>query len=109
MMKRRLGGWVRLGIVLSLFWCAAVALEWYMEQRDGPFGRGWLTDTVVSKTGEPVSTIENNHFHDLIPVDQTINKERFILIFFGPLFAMWILGGAWAWVRNGFRDSNPPS
>jgi hypothetical protein len=64
---------------------------------------------VVSKTREPVSTLENNQFYDLVPVDQVINKERFTLISFGPVFAMWILGGAWGWVRTGFRGSNSPS
>jgi hypothetical protein len=104
-MKRRLGGWVRLAIVLSLFWCAAVASELYIEQRAGPFGRGWLTDTVEAKTEAP----RDGNGYRLLPVDQVVNSERFTLILFGPVFAMWILGGAWAWVRTGFRGSKPSS
>jgi|SRR5580658_5255360 hypothetical protein len=100
-MKRRFGGWVRFGVVLTVFWGAAVASELYMEQRDGPFGRGWLTATVELKIEAPG---EKNGW---VPVDQVVNRERFSLILFGPIFAMWILGGAWAWVRAGFAASPP--
>lgn len=101
-MVRRLGGWSRLGIVLTLLWTFAVFLELWAEYEFGPFSLGLLTDTVVVKTGEPVSVIKDNPFRDLVPVDQVINMKKLSAALLGPIISLW-LGFAWAWVREGFR------
>jgi hypothetical protein len=51
----RLGGWSRLGIVLTLLWTLIVALELSAEYHFGPFSLALLTDTV--ETGGPVASI----------------------------------------------------
>jgi hypothetical protein len=101
---RNLGGWTRLGIVLTLLWALVVALELWAEYRFGPWSLGLLTDTVVVKTGEAASALEGNAFRDLVPVDQAVNVQRLSLILLAPIASMWAIGLAWAWVREGFRE-----
>jgi hypothetical protein len=75
----------------------------WAEYEFGPFSFGLLTDTVVVKTGEPVSVIKDNPFRDLVPVDQVINTKKLSAALLGPIISLWFLGFAWAWVREGFR------
>jgi hypothetical protein len=89
-----LGGWSRLGIVLTLLWALIVAVELLAEYHFGPFSLGLLTDMV--KTGEPDNL-------GWVPVDQAINVQRLSLILLAPIVSMWAIGLAWAWVREGFR------
>src|ERR1700730_5710885 len=51
--RSRFNGWQRLGIVLSVFWIICVGIECWVEQVQGPFSSGWVTDTVNSETVSP--------------------------------------------------------
>jgi len=86
-------------------WSCAVILELWAEYQYGPFSAGLLTDTVVVKTGEAASVLKGNSFSDLVPVDQAMNKRKFLLTLLGPTVLMWVLGFAWAWVAIGFKRS----
>jgi hypothetical protein len=102
-MRVRLSGWHRLGIVASLLlWLACVGAEYRVETSDGPFGRGWLTETIVTKTGEPASVLKDNRFGDLVPIDQVAHLNRVLLVSLVPIGAIWIFGFL-SWVRSGFR------
>jgi hypothetical protein len=102
--RGRLGGWSRLGIVLTLLWTLIVALELSAEYHFGPWGLGLLTDTVIAKTGEPAAVLRDNAFYDLVPVDQVINIRKLVLTLLAPIVSLWVIGTAWAWVREGFRN-----
>jgi hypothetical protein len=65
----RLNGWHRLGIIFSAIWGVCVFAELSTELHEGPFSLGLLTDTLVTKTGEPISSV-GPMFRDLVPVDQ---------------------------------------
>jgi hypothetical protein len=93
----KMGGWMRLGVVLTLLWTLAVLIELRIEFT------GLLADTVVTKTGEPASVLKGNRFADLVPVDQKLNVRKFLSVLLVPVLSMWVLGLAWAWVRAGFR------
>ena len=99
----KLNGWQRLGIVLSVIWIAYVGAEYWTELNQGPFGHGWLTDTIVTKTGEPISVLNGNEFKDLVPVDQVVNIKRLLQALLVPIILLWALGFLWAWVLRGFR------
>ena len=105
-MKLRLGGWQRLGIVLTVLWFIAVAGYASYELRSGPFSPSLVTETVVTKTGEPVAVLSNNPFRDLVPVETHLLVGRFALILAAPFLA-WLLIGVTArtfkWVATGFR------
>jgi hypothetical protein len=81
----RLNAWHRLGIVISVLWLACVGAEYWVEKSEGPFGRGWLTETIVTKTGEPASVLKDNQFRDLVPVDQFANLNRIVLVSLVPI------------------------
>jgi hypothetical protein len=102
----RLNGWHRLGIVISVLWLACVGAEYWVEKSEGPFGRGWLTETIVTKTGEPASVLKDNQFRDLVPVDQFANLNRIVLVSLVPIGALWIFGFLWSWVRVGFKGDS---
>jgi hypothetical protein len=104
----RIGGWTRLGIVLTLLWMLAVFAELWIELKQGPFSLGLLTETVVAKTGEPISVLDGNRFRDLVPVDQALKVERILSALLIPVLSMWLFGLAWAWVRAGFRSTPKP-
>jgi hypothetical protein len=93
---RRLGGWSRLGIVLTLLWGLVVAFELWNEFRLGPFSLLLLTD--MRETGPTV--LEPGAW---VPVDQFINMQKLALTLLIPIISMSVLGFAWAWVREGFR------
>jgi hypothetical protein len=98
-----LNGWQRLGIVLSIAWALCVGLEAWIEISKGPFGWGIVTETVATKTGEPVSKVAPQ-FRDLVPVDQVVTWDRFCTWLVVPLALMWAFGYAVAWVRSGFAS-----
>jgi hypothetical protein len=95
---KNLGGWTRLGIVLTVLWTLVVLIELWIEFKQGPFGLGLLTDT---ETGEPISSLGENQFRD---VDQVLNVGKFSSVLLIPVLSMWVLGLAWAWVRAGFQS-----
>ena len=105
-MRLRLGGWQRLGIVLTILWIVAVASYALYELRVGPFGPSLLTETVVAKTGEPVAVLSGNEFRDLVPVETRLISGRLTLLLSAPFF-VWLLVGLIArtfkWVAAGFR------
>jgi hypothetical protein len=98
-MRVRLNGWHRLGIVISVPWLACVGAEVWVEKSQGPFSRGWLTETIETRSGkpDPVSKVI------LVPVDQVANLNRVLLVSLVPIAALWIFGFLWSWVRTGFR------
>ena len=118
--RSRLNGWQRLGIVLSGFWIICVGIEYWVEQVQGPFSFGWVTDTVNSETVSPPR--ENNALpHDpaadvwynpseksaprlsLQPVEQVVNMSRLLPVLFAPPILLWAIGCSVVWVRRGFR------
>jgi hypothetical protein len=99
----KFNGWQRLGIVLSVLWLIIMSAECWIEQAQGPFSRGWLTDTIIIKTAEPIAVLKDNPFRDLVPVEQVVSWKRFLLTFIVPVISMWALGFSWGWVREGFR------
>ena len=86
---KRLGGLPRLGIILTLLWCLAVGFYLWAEYEKGPFSPRLLTDTVVTKTGEPLSVLKDNPFVDLVPVHQVLNMPRLSVALSGPIISMW--------------------
>jgi hypothetical protein len=104
---KRLGGWTRLGIVVTSLWAAAILLLLGLElvQTPHPLSGDLLTDTVVTATGEPASTLRDNLFRDLVPVHRTLNIQNLLVALLVPISIMWLLGFAWAWVRAGFQSA----
>jgi hypothetical protein len=101
----KLNGWQRLGIVLSVLWLTIMGIECWVELVQGTHSTGWLTDTIIVKTGEPIAVMKDNAFRDLVPVEQVVNRQRFLLAFIVPVISLWALGFSWAWVLRGFRES----
>jgi hypothetical protein len=97
---RKLNGWQRLGILLSIFWMLAVGIECWVELRQGPFSAGWVTDTVESKAIPPRQ--QNNV--TLTPVEQVVNIARFLVALIAPPIAFWAIGFSAVWVRRGFQE-----
>lgn len=104
--KRRLGGWQRLGLVISSVWALSIIALVYLEKKQGPFSHSIVTDTVVAKTGEPASVLEGNSFKNLVPVETVLNSERIFALLFGPMAAIWVGGYCYGWIREGFRQSD---
>jgi hypothetical protein len=104
--KRRLGGWQRLGIVISTVWTLSILGLVYFEKKEGPFSHSIVTDTVVAKTGEPASVLNGNSFKDLVPVETVLNYERFLALLFGPMAIIWLSGYCYGWIREGFKPSD---
>ena len=103
----RLNGWQRLGVVLTLVWVAIVGVEYLIELDQGPFSRGWLTDTTIVKTGEKIEPKQFAErfgpYADLVPVDQTSRWLWLLSVLIVPPAALWLVGFAFAWVLDGFR------
>jgi hypothetical protein len=53
---------------------------------------GLLTETVVARTGKPVSNLAGNQFRDLVPVNQVLSVENFVLALLVPVLSMWASG-----------------
>jgi hypothetical protein len=98
----RLNGWHRLGIIFSAIWGVCVFAELLTELHEGPFSLGLLTDTLVTKTGEPISNVDPM-FRDLVPVDQYMNTPRLAAYLLVPIAVLWVAGFAFAWVKRGFN------
>jgi hypothetical protein len=96
-------GLLRLWALASVLWFFAVGGVCWMELRAGPFSDGWVTDVVVSKTREPVSTLKDNNFRDLVPVDQVMNLGRLLSALLVPPIGVFLLCYAFLWVFRGFR------
>jgi hypothetical protein len=98
---RRLNGWTRLGIVLTLVWFLVVGCELFYEYSVGPWGPLLITD--MQETGEPVLAEGGGK---LVPVNQVINISRFAAFLIFPIVLMWAFGVACAWVLAGFRRTD---
>lgn len=97
----KLGGWQRIGVVLSLIWIALIIAYAFYEMHLGPFSSGLLTE--VSASGP--SVVKDGH--TLTPVDTHFLWRRVALFALGPVVAFWTLfsGGALLvrWVAAGFK------
>jgi len=106
-MSSRLGGWQRIGIVLSALWILAVAAYAVFELASGPDSAMLLIQMVVSKTGEPITVLDGNAYRDLVPVEPKLLVGRLLIALFVPVVTAWVLAYAcaWAvrWVIAGFR------
>lgn len=95
----RLGGWQRIGILVSVVWALVVIFYALYETKLGLSSRMLLIEMVASKTPDSIGLIWS--FPRIVP-------SHFILACFGPIFAGWALFylGAWAirWVRFGFKS-----
>jgi hypothetical protein len=78
---KNLGGWTRLGIVLTVLWTLVVLIELWIEFKQGPFGLGLLTDTV--ETGEPISSLG---FRDSIPSRPSPQRWKIFISSADPRF-----------------------
>lgn len=97
----RLGGWQRIGVVLSVVWAALVAAYALYEMHRGPFSQGILTK--ILESGSP----EVREGYTLIPVDVHLLWGRLAAFTLGPVIAAWaaFYGGSWLlrWVATGFN------
>jgi hypothetical protein len=97
MARSKLNGWQRLGIVLSVFWMVGIGIECWVEQVQGPFSSGWVTDSVVSGQPQKINNLT------LQPEEQVVNIARFSVALIAPPIALWVIGFSVAWIRRGFQ------
>jgi hypothetical protein len=66
-----------------------------------------LTAGEASRPLTPVERSQRRQVSGALASDRTqerpMNVRKFSLALLGPIISMWILGIAWAWVREGFR------
>ena len=103
----RLGGWHRIGVVLSLLWTIAVCGYATFEYAVGPDSAMLFIEMVTSKTGEPISVLKGNAFADLVPVEPRLLWSRFAGALLSPVVAGWVLAYllvfAIRWIVAGFK------
>jgi hypothetical protein len=106
--KYILGGWTRLGIVITLLWTAVVFFWLWAELQGSPMGTGFITNSVVTSTGEPVSVVvkKTGPFADIVLKDnvhRTVNVQNLLIAILLPVLPIWIVGSAAGWIIAGFR------
>jgi hypothetical protein len=103
-----LSGWQRIGIILSVLWALLVSGYAAFEYISGPDSAMLLIEMVVSKTGDPITILENNAYRDLVPVQAQLRTAWFLTALLTPIAAAWLLAyvciGAVRWVVAGFRS-----
>jgi len=108
-MSARLGGWQRIGVILSVLWALLVSAYAAFEYVSGPDSAMLLIEMVVSKTGEPTTILENNAYRDLVPVQSKLLISRFVIALLAPVALAWVLAYLciWAvrWIVAGFRGN----
>lgn len=70
----------RLGIAAPLLWLFAVGIAAAIEMNQDPLSYQWLTDSVIRKTGEPLSVLNSNAFRHLVPAHRVINWRQITLV-----------------------------
>ena len=103
----RLGGWQRIGVVLSLLWVVLVCAYAVFEYAAGPDSAMVFIEMVVSKTREPAAVLKGNAFADLVPVEPQILWSRLASVVLSPVIAGWLvvylLVFAVRWIVTGFK------
>ena len=109
-------GWQRLGAVITVLWILAIGGEYFIEINQAPVSHGWLTDIIVTETGQKISyksllsgmmgsygfaTIGNR----FMPVSIAANKSLILIFLIVPISALWLAGFIFIWVRDGFRKA----
>lgn len=98
----KLSGWIRLGIVVSIFWALMIS-GWaaYESYVGAPFGEFVFVN--FAPQGAPIDTDKGR----VTPVTSSINTGLFLKILLIPLIATWIIIAvtvlAARWVITGFR------
>lgn len=99
-------GWLRLGIVISVFWLCCVSLYamyvWHAETKD------LSSAALMSKSAGGWAVVGQESF--LMSCNLVGEKASCVprifnisVIGFLPLLVMWLIGLSFAWVRRGFR------
>lgn len=88
-----LGGWQRIGVIVSVTWLVLVVAYAIHEVRLGPFSPGILTTVVESGP----AVLQDGH--KLTPVELQILWGRLAAAALGPVLAAWAAcyGSAWLW------------
>jgi hypothetical protein len=107
-MIRRLNGWQRLGIVLSVLWIAAVFAYALVELSRGPFSAKLLTEIVPSTTRESIKpSVKGDSDVVLAPVEPRLIAVRIAIAVAVPVVAGWsfvyLLVLVARWIGAGFR------
>ncbi len=106
--KRRLNGWVRIGIVISALWVLFVcgfALSEYV--RHDPHTSNFI-EWQVAKTGESYASLlkTTGPFADLVPLSASLRLRWFIFALLAPVLVFWVSALAVIytvrWVAHGF-------
>jgi|SRR5439155_24118113 len=106
--RRRLNGWIRIGIVLSVLWMlyvCGVALFEYMQHR--PYTSNFI-EWRGTKTGESYTSLAKTtgQFADLVPLSASLRLRWFAAALFAPVAVFWFaaftLVYATRWIIRGF-------
>ena len=123
-MNKKISGWYRIGIVLSVLWVLVVSGFAFDEYfiRGLPFdndyisftntllksqvihdknGQSTIKDIILDKKPKPVNPFD-------VACGETIfNPTKFFCVLFLPILGMWglVLGVAWSvlWIKEGFK------
>jgi hypothetical protein len=111
-MVKKLNGWARIGVVVSVVWILAVFAVVVTEYLSDPRSSTFFVYWVNSKTGDPIPpNVTRNHFFDLIfdvlPGERVVNWGRLLGVLIFPVIAGWFSAylGIWTfrWIRQGFE------
>jgi hypothetical protein len=106
----KLGGWTRLGIVVSVLWlCAVVALVAMQLNTATPSNTGSLVRFVHGSTPDPdVHFINGQPVHGIVWDIAAVNYPVAFAVLFIPLAFLWLgiplLLFTYRWVCRGFRS-----
>lgn len=112
----KLGGWARLGIVLSIGWCLVVGSIVFAEYREVSSEREHGLSLPPPPTGFALEPQADPFFFgwqsaDLVSAgayvpDFELRTSRFLSVLIAPIAVIWILGGSIGWIRQGFNLAN---
>lgn len=112
-----LGGWARLGIVLTVIWSLTVGSTLLIEYREVSAERADNLSLPPPPKGFVIEPKATPYFFTWRPVDLLApgpagyvrdfepNNPRFLTILLVPLAVLWAFGWTVGWVLKGFRQS----
>jgi hypothetical protein len=106
--RRRLNGWIRIGIVVSVVWMLYITgtAAWEYIQHH-PYASNFI-EWRCEKTGESYVSLEKitGPFVDLVPLSATLRLGRFATALLAPILVFWITAITVVytvrWISNGF-------
>jgi hypothetical protein len=117
-MVMKFGGWLRIGVVLSVLWVIGFPIYSYIDENESN-ARAYQTCLKIHTVYFPNPDLSSADIHARcqetafeLTTPILANENFWILFVAAPLALFWILGGVifWAirWIRRGFVGSGKP-